>query len=263
MKEGLKTKDLRNFIRFLTVILLVPWFGWITENIFGLEVEFEVEMVTFISFIVFGSFWCGWLCPFGNLSYFMEKIGRSLFPSVQVTFDGKLDKILRSIKYILLAGFIYLIISHGHNYFFGSHMEIYKSSTLSFMFLKMKKYMIILVPLLIPRFFCKYICPQKAMYNILHRFIPSLVIERDADKCVSCGRCDKVCSMNINISKEKKICGNDCISCFNCIDEKVCPKGIGALKLKYINKNVNVNKFSLVVLAVYFVATYITMQILN
>lgn len=75
MIKGVKVRDMRDFIRFMTVILLVPWFGWFTENIFGVEIEFEVEMITFLSFIVLGSFWCGWLCPFGNLSYFVGKAG--------------------------------------------------------------------------------------------------------------------------------------------------------------------------------------------
>lgn len=264
MKKKLNTRDLRDFIRFLTIILLVPWFGWITENMFGIKFEFEVEMITFITFIIFGSFWCGWLCPFGNLSYFVEKIGTKLFPSVQIRLNGKIDKTLRLIKYVILVGFIYLIISGGYNYFFGSHVEIYKSSSLSFMFFKAKKYMIILVPLLIPRFFCKYICPQKAIYNIMHKLLPNLaVIERNSNSCVSCGRCDKSCPMGIQVSKEDKTCGKDCISCFNCIEEGTCPKTIDALKFKFMGKDVNINKFSLAVLGIYFTATYIGIKILH
>ena len=263
MDGKIKIRELRDFIRFLTVILLVPWFGWFTQNMFGVEVEFEVEMVTFISFIIFGSFWCGWLCPFGNLSYFIGRIGGKLFPSIQVLPEGVWDRRLRLLKYLFLICFIYLIVSGGYNYFFGNHVEIYKGSSLSFKFFKLKKYMIIMVPLLIPRFFCKYVCPQKAMYNIINRFIPSLVIHRDAKKCVSCGRCDRECPMKVEVSKEEKICGRDCISCFNCVDGETCPGKIDALQLKFLGRGVVAGKFSLVVLAVYFAATYISLKLLH
>ncbi|WP_028857037.1 4Fe-4S binding protein [Psychrilyobacter atlanticus] len=263
MENRLKTRELRDLIRFLTVLLLVPWLGWFTESLFGVKIEFEVEMVTFLFFIVFGSFWCGWLCPFGNLSYFIEKIGRTLFPSLQFSPKGRLDKILRLLKYIFLSGFAYLIIIGGYDYFWGSHMAIYKSNALSLEFLKLKKYMIMIIPLVIPRFFCKYICPQKAMYNIIHKFLPTLVIERDEKKCVSCGRCDKACPMDIKVSKEKKICGRDCISCFNCVDGETCPAKIDALKLKFLGKKVSPGLFSLVVLILYVIITYSVMQLLH
>lgn len=263
MIEKIKVRELRDFVRFLTVVLLVPWFGWFTQSMFGVEIEFEVEVVTFISFIVFGSFWCGWLCPFGNLSYFIERIGRSLFPSVQVLPQGKWDRRLRLLKYIFLAGFIYLIIFEGYDYFFGNHVEIYKGSALSFTFLKMKKYMIIMVPLVIPRFFCKYACPQKAMYNIIHRFIPSLAIQRDTKRCVSCGRCNRECPMKIEVSKKERIRGEDCISCFNCVDGETCPSKIDALSLDFMGKEVDVRRFSVGVLLIYFIATYIALKLVH
>lgn len=263
MNNKLKTRDFRDFIRLLSVVFLVPWLGWFTENLFGVKIHFEVEMITFLFFIVFGSFWCGWLCPFGNLSYFIEKIGGKLFPSLQFAPKGGLDNILRLLKYFFLSGFVYIIITGGYDYFFGSHMAIYKSNAISLGFLKSKIYMITMIPLLIPRFFCKYICPQKAMYNIIHKFLPTLVVERDEEKCISCGRCDKACPMNIKVSKEKKIHGRDCISCFNCVDGETCPAKIDALKLKFLGKKVNVNIFSLVVLILYVIITYSVMQLLH
>lgn len=263
MREKMKVRELRDFIRFLTVILLVPWFGWFTENMFGVEIEFEVEMVTFISFLVFGSFWCGWLCPFGNLSYFVERIGRKLFPSVQIVPQGKWDRRFRLLKYAVLAGFTYLIVSGGYDYFFGNHVEIYKGSALSFAFFKMKKYLIIMLPLVIPRFFCKYVCPQKAMYNIIHRFIPTLVIHRDTGRCVSCGRCDRECPMKIEVSKKKSICGGDCISRFNCVDGKTCPSKMDALSLKFMGRRVDVRRFSMGVLLIYFISTYTALRLLH
>ncbi len=41
MKEKIKVRGLRDFVRFLTVVLLVPWFGWFNQSVFGIEVEFS------------------------------------------------------------------------------------------------------------------------------------------------------------------------------------------------------------------------------
>ncbi len=36
-------RGLRDFVRFLTVVLLVPWFGWFNQSVFGIEVEFSKQ----------------------------------------------------------------------------------------------------------------------------------------------------------------------------------------------------------------------------
>ena len=51
----------------------------------------------------------------------------------------------------------------------------------------------------------------------------------DAEACVSCGRCKKVCPMNVDMTdnSRKRKNGTECILCLECVDS--CPKG--ALKL--------------------------------
>jgi len=95
--------EVRDLIRFMTVLLFVPWFSWFTSSTFGVEIEFESEVAVTIAFLVLGSFWCGWLCPFGNVNYFVTKIGKKLFPSLQFDLPKSVDKIFRYLKYIFLA----------------------------------------------------------------------------------------------------------------------------------------------------------------
>ena len=73
------------------------------------------------------------------------------------------------------------------------------------------------------RAFCKYVCPitvflKPASYYSLMR------VKVDTDKCVSCGKCKKVCPMDVDVTNNsrKRINGTECILCFECIDE--CPK---------------------------------------
>lgn len=72
------------------------------------------------------------------------------------------------------------------------------------------------------RAFCKYICPitvflKPASYYTLLR------VKNDMDKCISCGKCKKVCPMDVDVTdnSRKRINGTECILCFECVDK--CP----------------------------------------
>ena len=73
------------------------------------------------------------------------------------------------------------------------------------------------------RAFCKYICPVTIFLKPASYF-SLLRIKNDKDKCVSCGRCKKVCPMNVDMTdnSRRRLNGTECMLCFKCIDE--CPK---------------------------------------
>ncbi|WP_308578538.1 4Fe-4S dicluster domain-containing protein [uncultured Oribacterium sp.] len=73
------------------------------------------------------------------------------------------------------------------------------------------------------RAFCKYICPVTVFLKPMSYF--SLVrIRCDETKCISCGKCKKVCPMDVEMTdnSRKRKNGTDCILCMECV--KVCPK---------------------------------------
>ncbi|WP_314966904.1 4Fe-4S binding protein, partial [Oribacterium sinus] len=72
------------------------------------------------------------------------------------------------------------------------------------------------------RAFCKYICPVTVFLKPMSYF--SLVrIRCDKMKCISCGKCKKVCPMDVEMTdnSRKRKNGTDCILCMECV--KVCP----------------------------------------
>ena len=74
------------------------------------------------------------------------------------------------------------------------------------------------------RAFCKYICPVTIFLKPMSYF-SLLRITCDQNKCVSCGKCKKVCPMEVDVtnnSRNRKN-GTECILCFECA--KNCPKG--------------------------------------
>lgn len=249
--------DTRNLIRFLSLFLL-PWTGFITANIFGIEeFEFEFELIVTAMFFIFGSFWCGWFCPFGNASYFISKIGQSLFPRLQKNIPTAIDRPLRYLKYLVLLLFIYALWISGVNYFTGDHMDMYFSNDFTAFFIGAKKYFILLVPLLVPRFFCKYLCFQKAGYNIINRILPIVKITRNHKACIDCKKCDRACPSQLPISTVSVVSTEDCLGCYACVDEDVCPKKVDALNLTYFGHKIKPLSFALIACTVYIIVTAI------
>ncbi len=72
------------------------------------------------------------------------------------------------------------------------------------------------------RAFCKYICPITVFLKPMSYF-SLLRIKCDKDKCVSCGKCERICPMNVEITNNsrKRLNGTECILCMECV--KNCP----------------------------------------
>ena len=73
------------------------------------------------------------------------------------------------------------------------------------------------------RAFCKYICPITIFLKPMSYF-SLLRVTCDKEKCVSCGKCKKVCPMDVDMtdnSRNRKN-GTECIFCMECV--KQCPK---------------------------------------
>ena len=73
------------------------------------------------------------------------------------------------------------------------------------------------------RAFCKYICPVAVFLKPMSYF-SFIRVRCDKEKCVSCGRCKRVCPMNVDVTdnSRKRANGTECILCMECV--KNCPK---------------------------------------
>lgn len=73
------------------------------------------------------------------------------------------------------------------------------------------------------RAFCKYICPITVFLKPMSKY-SLLRVKVDESMCVSCGKCKKVCPMNVDITdnSRKRKNGTECILCMECVDD--CPK---------------------------------------
>jgi polyferredoxin len=73
------------------------------------------------------------------------------------------------------------------------------------------------------RAFCKYLCPITVFLKPMSYF--SLIrVKCDKSKCVNCGKCKKVCPMDVDVTdnSRRRKNGTECILCLEC--KKNCPK---------------------------------------
>lgn len=204
----------------------------------GGNFKFAFYTAGFLMFLgaLFGRFACGWLCPFGLIQELLHKIP---FPRKLRTLPG--DRILRKLKYLILAVFVILlpmflvdILGQGAPYFCklicpagtlegGLPLVLLNRSmrgALGWLYAWKNVLLVITVflSILIYRPFCKYVCPLGAIYSL---FNPISVFRCRVDEaaCTGCGTCARVCKMNLD--PVKQISHAECIRCGAC--RKACP----------------------------------------
>ena len=73
------------------------------------------------------------------------------------------------------------------------------------------------------RAFCKYLCPVAVFLKPMSYF-SLLRIRCDKSKCISCGRCRRVCPMDVDMTdpSRRRKNGTECILCHECVN--ACPE---------------------------------------
>ena len=97
---------------FLPIGALMGWKLLLTTGIWDPVHPAAIVILGFaglISFLFRKSF-CGWFCPVGTLSEWLWKLGAKLFGK-NVSFPYWVDYPLRSVKYLLLGFFVWIIFS--------------------------------------------------------------------------------------------------------------------------------------------------------
>lgn len=208
----------------------------------GLKFRFPYYVLGFLIFFgaLLGRAVCGFLCPFG---FFQELLHKIPFPIKKNSFAG--DRQLRWVKYaVLLLMVVILPLCFALTPFFCKYLC--PAGTLSGILLAVHDSMlraqlggiflwkafvlaaVIVGCLIVFRPFCKYLCPLGAIYGFFNR-IALYRMDLDADRCVSCGKCKKVCQMGVDPVRE---CNSaECIRCGDCV--RNCPVNAIHMGIKY------------------------------
>jgi polyferredoxin len=118
--------------------------------------------------LLFSKLFCSFICPIGTLGEGLGKLGAGL--KLRFTIQGIADKVLRSLKYILL--FITVYFTLKTNELFCKKFDPYYAVASGFdtdvvvVYAVIAIVLVILGSVFIRLFWCKYLCPLGAISNI-------------------------------------------------------------------------------------------------
>ncbi len=179
--------------------------------------------------LVFGKVFCSWLCPIGFISEVLGDLGDKVFKK-RLRLPRMLDWPLRTIKYLLLGFFVYVIFfamsSLALRAFLDSAYNQTADIKMYYFFAEISPFALgvilalVLLSIVIRGFWCRYLCPYGALLGILSILSPQK-IKRNPSSCIDCGKCAKACPAFIQVDKVNSVLSDECTSCLSCVD--VCP----------------------------------------
>ncbi len=183
-------------------------------------------LVILLSTLFIGRLFCGYICPLGTVSEYLNYLNPFRNKVAQIPFRA--EKYLRLGKYALL---LFNIVA-GTFILSRAYYNYCPVMILTFLQGLVVPGIIVLSiiglgSIFIARFWCRYLCPYAALMNCF-QFIGKILkikrrkIYRNLETCIDCYCCEKVCQMNIKILDNEYIEDANCIYCLDCI--KVCPR---------------------------------------
>ena len=204
-------------------------------------------VATIVLTIIFGRFFCGWVCPFGAMHQFFGWLG-AFGKKISQRIERNKYRKAQSIKYFLLVLFLIMaafplwesvslqtglldpipfvyrsvnlvlipiLDSHTRAVFYSSR-QYDGAWLLGTLFLAA-----LFLNIWIPRFYCRFICPLGALLGVLGRF-SIWRIGKTKEKSRDCRLCEKSCEGACQPSGKIRI--SECVLCFNCLH--ICPDNL-------------------------------------
>jgi polyferredoxin len=172
---------------------------------------------------------CSQLCPMGAISEGLGRLGARLLGRTWLVPQG-LDVPLRSLKYILLALFVWatwvaLDLAGVRSFLDSPYNKVADAKMLLFFAHPSRLTvavlgMLVVGSVLIRDLWCRYLCPYGALLGILGRVAP-LKVTRDENTCTDCRKCTKVCPARLPVHAMRRVASVECSSCLDCV--AVCP----------------------------------------
>lgn len=168
---------------------------------------------------------CGWICPVGTLSDGLWKIGEEIFGR-NFKLPVAVDYALRSIKYVVMAFFLYIILVKMSTpaiigFLNTPYWKVTDIKMLRFFTDMSQATMITLLALFAlslfyKNFWCRYLCPYGGLVGLLSMLSPAK-IRRDERACIHCGLCSKNCPSLLPVERKETIRSPECTGCLTCV----------------------------------------------
>jgi len=197
--------------------------GWDTFLPAGLVIILGALVLS----LVFKRGFCGWICPVGTIWEAFALLGRKLLGGSNVRVPRWLDLLGRGFRYLLAAmfmGFLLLVpISEAVGFRELPYMWVADLKIIGLMadpiWLLVAGFAAALSVMFGP-VWCRYVCPLGGLYSAVGVASPC-TIERNAETCIHCSACTRVCHAFVEPEKTTRVYAPECDGCMDCV--KVCP----------------------------------------
>jgi polyferredoxin len=178
-----------------------------------------------VTALIFRRGFCGYICPLGTLQEIFSRLGRRMFKRTY-RLPAVVDGPARWLKYLVLVVVVIgsakaaeLIIRPYDPWVAYQHLssaEVWTEFPWGVGILGG----MLLGALAFNRVFCKYLCPMGAVLGAIS-WLSFTRVRRNAETCINCHRCDRVCPVDLQVSNKTDITSPECLDCHECVNS--CP----------------------------------------
>ncbi len=176
---------------------------------------------------------CSWVCPIGGISRALEWAGKKTIwrrRKSEVLLPAGLDRGLTSLKYLLLAFFLYAIAwKMGPEAIRAFQRGVYNHAAdakMLLFFTEMSRTtavtlaVLVLLSVAVKNSWCRYLCPYGALLGLVSWISPQRVV-RDPIECIDCRACTRACPVEIRVHEKPSVWTPECTGCMTCVSS--CP----------------------------------------
>ena len=217
---------------FLPISSLISFKFWLTTGIFNRihPSGLVIFMMVLVTALLLKRGFCSWICPFGLLTEYLNRLHEWIFQG-KCKLPLWLDYPLRSLKYLLLAFFLWAILIEmdraALDHFIYSPYNMVADIKMLYFFKHISLFAagvlvaIVILSILIRNFWCRYLCPYGALLGVLSS-LSLFKVFRIPETCTNCQKCTRSCPVDIQVHKTSVVRSDECHACLNCVS--ACPE---------------------------------------
>ena len=223
---------------FLPIGSFMSFKLWVTTGL--IDTVHPAGLMLFTSALVLSlalkKSFCGWVCPVGTLSELLGTVGRRVAGRL-LTPPRWFDVPLRSLKYVLLGFFLWIILVRMPA---AAIREWLQTDYWKIADLKMLGFFrhptglatgvigaLFVLSLATRNFWCRYLCPYGALLGLLSAGAVVKVQRREA-LCTHCHRCTKNCPALLPVETLGRVRSPECLGCLTCVSRCPAPGALDA-----------------------------------